>query len=367
MRALYIHIPFCRQICTYCDFVKEVADDAKKDAYMQALKRELSWYSHRLSTVETIYIGGGTPSSLSLASLDSFLQVLFQEIDPNQIKECTIEANPSDVDRAFAQLLARNHVNRVSLGVQSFDDATLSFLNRDHDASMITRAVFHLKSAGLDNINIDMIFAVPAQTLKDLQRDLRYVLELNVSHISYYNLILEAGTRLYTLYQKGRITLMDEDTEASMYETVIDTLNAEDYVHYEISSFAKPGFESVHNRLVWEDYDYLGLGSGAHSKYDAQRFFNTPRVKHYMEKIANDTLPVQPYDYDVPGDTLLLGMRLLKGVDLSAFEARFGKSVFAFYPKLKQFLNAGYLVIEANRLKLTRKGLLIGNEIFGLF
>ena len=367
MRSLYIHIPFCRRICTYCDFAKEVAHDPKQHRYIDALIDETRAHSAILSSVRTVYIGGGTPSSLPLHLLERYLSELNAHLSKDAVEEFTVEANPSDVTPQFAALIRRMNITRVSLGAQTFDNATLAFLNRDHHAEMIGEAVKNLRTAGLTNINVDMIFAYPAQTHAQLREDLKKLLALKPAHISYYNLIFEPGTRLYTLYTRGETFPLDDDTQAQMYETVIDTLKDAGYTHYEISSFARKGFNSAHNTYVWRDYDYLGLGSGAHSKYGNVRYENPARLKHYLQAVEMKREVKIPYPYETPTDTMLMGMRLLEGIDLEIFAIRFQQSVYDAYPFIKDYIAHGLLRVQDGRLQLTRRGLLMGNEIFARF
>jgi len=367
MESLYIHIPFCEKICTYCDFAKEVDSQVKKEKYVHALIKELSMHREKLSELQTIFIGGGTPSVLTISQLTTLGNALHKVIKMYNIKEFTIECNPSDINEEKALKLIDIGVNRISLGVQTFNDNHLKFLNRTHRLKDIESAVSILRKVGFRNISVDLLFGLPNQNMAELRDDVRRVLAMNVEHISYYNLILEEGTKLYNLVQNGEVDLLDNDIEANMYEWIITTLSKQQFDHYEISNFAKPNYEGYHNVLIWKDADYLGIGVGAHSKYNNTRYANTSRLKYYMESIENNAFPkYETYPYEPMRDYLLNGLRLREGIDLNSFKHRFGQSVFTFYPGFESLVNSGLLAIDNQRLYLTHQGLMYGNTIFGM-
>ncbi len=365
MESLYIHIPFCEKICTYCDFAKEVSKPFKRDRYLAALEKELEAHAERLKDLRTIFIGGGTPSILSPTQFDRLGGMLKRHIPMPDIEEFTVECNPSDINPDLAQKLIHIGVNRISIGIQTFNDEHLAFLNRTHRSQDIARAVRTLRDAGFENISADMLFGLPSQTMDALHDDMNQLLKLNVDHISYYNLILEEGTRLHTLYKKGAVELPDEDKEADMYETVIRRLKDSGYAHYEISNFAKAGKEAIHNVRIWKDADYLGIGAGAHSKYGATRYGNVRRVTRYIDTVLQDPSTVrEAYPYEPVRDYMLNGLRLLEGISLNDFKIRFNKNVFDVYPSFKRMVEEGFLEQTDGRLHLTHKGLMYGNAIF---
>ena len=367
MESLYIHIPFCTQICSYCDFHREIANPQKKKAYINALKHELWYFKPRLNNLKTIYIGGGTPTALSPAMLADFLAFLNEHINMAQIKEFTIEANPKDITETMAILFKKYHINRISLGAQSFDDALLKLLRRNHEAKDIFHAIDMLNRHELHNISLDMIFALPTQTMNMLKKDLKTLMHLKIKHISYYSLILEPKTRLYHAVQKGQQRLPGEEIEAAMFEEIIESLSNASFKQYEISSFSKAS-PSLHNTLIWQDGDYLGIGSGAHSKYDNTRYGNLPRLKTYLEVMTEARLPPrESYPYENKRDFLLMGMRLLKGVSLKTYQTRYHCDFFTDYPNLRPLLDQGFLVLKNDHLALSQKGMMVGNEIFKLF
>lgn len=367
MESLYIHIPFCSQICSYCDFHREVANTQKKKAYIEALKQEILYVKPRLTHLKTIYIGGGTPTALSEALLEDLLHFLQIHLPMENIQEFTIEANPKDIHLKEVALFKKYHINRVSLGAQTFDNSLLAMLKRNHESSDIIHAIDRLNQVGIDNISLDMIFALPKQSLYMLKKDLKRLINLKIAHVSYYALILEPQTRLYHTVQKGHQHLPDEEVEATMYETIMAYLKRHGFQQYEVSSFSKQR-PSLHNTLIWKDGDYLGVGTGAHSKYGNIRYFNKPRIKPYLEHMQTPTMPPrETYPYEAKRDFLLMGMRLLEGIDLTTYQKRFNQDLFEDYPRLKALLAQGFLVLKNNHLALNHKGLMVGNEIFKLF
>ncbi len=368
MKGLYVHIPFCRAICTYCDFIKEVAKPEKQTRYINALIAEVTMAASRLSGVTTLYVGGGTPSLLKEGDLHALFQAIYAIVPRTQLHEVTIEANPEDITASKAKLFKSLGINRVSLGVQTFNDALLGFLRRTHKRDDVKHAVNHLKTHGIDNLNIDMIFAIPAQDEAILNDDLKTLIELNPDHISAYSLIVEEGTRLKTLIDKGEVTPTDEDTEAKMFETVMDTLTNAGYTHYEVSNFARPNRQSIHNRIYWENGEYIGLGVAAHGHEKGRRIANTARVKDYIERLECGRSPIV---FDEPDeglkDSLLMGLRLREGVSLATLKARHGTDVFTQYPELKTAQDNGLVEVVEGNLRLTRRGVLLGNEVFMIF
>lgn len=368
MLGLYIHIPFCQAICTYCDFVKEVAKKDKQSAYVKALNKEILSYSSNTKKIDTIYIGGGTPSHLPLKDLENLLITLHETIDFNHVKEFTIEANPNDVTLELATLLAKYKVNRISLGVQTFNESHLKFLNRKHSNQDVFNAINIFNQVGIENISIDLIFSLINQTISDVKKDLEIALSIKIKHMSYYSLILEERTRLHHLVTLNKVTMNDSDLEGLMYETIMDTLEKTPFNHYEISNFALKGYESRHNLIYWQNHDYIGVGTGAHGLIHGVRYKNITRVKDYIEAIENKKSPViETYDYEGLRDAMLMGLRLLKGVNVNTINQTFKVDLFETYPDLTRFIKEGFLAYEEGYLKFTRKGLMLGNYIFELF
>jgi len=364
MDALYIHIPFCAQICAYCDFAKEITNTDKRKTYMKHLFNEIKSHEDELSNIHSIFIGGGTPSILDEEDLSGLFNTL-KAVGLKDVEDITIEANPSDVTPSFANLLKRLGVSRVSLGAQSFNERQLTFLKRTHAPKDIRHAVDNLKNSGIFNINLDMLFGIPYQSLDALNHDIDCALALDVTHISYYSVIIEENTALSLWIEKGMVEPVSEFLEAEMFETVIQRLQEEGFKHYEISNFALPGFQSIHNTMVWKSEDYLGVGTGAHSKWRNKRFYNVRRIKEYNERMESDLSPIEAYyPYEPMRDFLLMGMRRIEGIELSEFKARFGVEVLEAFPQLKESLDQGLIHLDSHRLNFTYKGLFLGNEVF---
>jgi oxygen-independent coproporphyrinogen-3 oxidase len=368
LTSLYIHIPFCQKICIYCDFNKEMAKPSKITNYVNALIKEINDQKESLKYIETIFIGGGTPSHLPNHLLDKLLSEIQAVVNMKNILEYTIETNPNDISKEFVETIVQFGINRVSMGVQTFDAKILRFLNRSHQPKDITKAYNLLIENGITNINLDMIFGLPFQTMSDLENDLQKVLDLEPNHISYYSLIWEENTTLYYLYEKGKIGITDEDLEAKMYNKVIDTLQIHGYNHYEISSFAKAGKKSHHNQAYWTMKEYLGIGSGAHSFGDNKRFYHTRNVTKYINQILNGHQDVNhDEDSNPKTDAILMGLRLMDGFHVSSWNEKYQADLFKTYPKVDEFIQNGLLKYQNGKLSFTRKGLLLGNIVFEEF
>jgi len=368
LTSIYVHIPFCDHICTYCDFHKEIASDKKKQDYIDALCRELVVHQDDLVDIKTIYIGGGTPLSLDETLLAKLLETISQVVDTSRLVEYTIETNPNNLTASKIALLQHHGVNRVSIGVQTFQSAQLSFLNRDHKLADVTNGIQLLRDAEFPTISVDMIFSLIGQTMAELDDDLDKVIALGVDHISYYSLILEEKTILFHMYRKNEIEPNDEDLEGAMYERVIDTLQANGYDQYEISNFARNGAESEHNKTYWLNRDYRGFGSGAHSLMDGKRFYHEPNVRRYIQRAASDDF--QPTSVEVTdglADALMLGLRLTNGVSVTELNQRYDTDLFARYPELNNHINNGLIIHDNDRLFLSRSGILLGNIVFQTF
>jgi len=284
-KGLYLHLPFCRSICTYCDFPKLAGASDKIEGYIRSLSREMEAYPEEFVDLETVYLGGGTPSAIGLPALSALFSALEKRVDFSRIREFTIEANPQDVTPDFVRLIRDHHVNRVSLGVQTSHSRLLRILGRSEERQCVEDAVRILRAGGIANLNLDFIYAIPSQTLAELRADLNYAASLRPEHLSFYSLILEEKTQLMHDVRHGLIQMADEDLEADMFEMVMDTLPAKGYAHYEISNFARPGFPSAHNMIYWNVREYLGLGMGAHSQTGIRRFHNFATLSAYQDAV----------------------------------------------------------------------------------
>ncbi len=364
IKSLYIHIPFCHQICTYCDFAKLHANEDMMEKYLDALIQELSFYQHQFNELRTIHLGGGTPSSLPLHLLEKLLLKLSDSIDLSQIDEFGVEANPNDISESFVSLLNKYHVNRISLGVESSFDYHLIAMNRSHNVNQVIDAVKLLKKGNVDNINLDFIYAWPNQTFDELKKDIEFAVSLKPTHLSFYALILEQKTKLYHDYINNHLNLIDEETDALMYEYILDELPKHGFEQYEISNFSIPGYPSKHNLSYWQIDEYLGIGMGAHSQVKERRYHNHSTIKKYIDSVITSGNGMDSEDpCDLMQETFLMGLRLNKGVNINRFKEKFNNNPFEKYPKLLKNINEKLIVIDDGYIKLTRKGQLLLNYV----
>ena len=367
-KALYIHIPFCNSICSYCDFPKLAGASAKIDEYIQALCSEMDNYHDEITTVETIYIGGGTPSSIGLKALATLFVKIESIVSISHITEFTIEANPCDITFDFANLIKSHYISRVSLGVQTMHPRLRSILGRNETCEIIQSAVKTLRDANITNINLDFIYGIPGETLVDLQADIDFAISLNPEHLSFYSLILEEKTKLMHDVKLGKIQPIDIDTEADMYEMVMDQLPKHQYFQYEISNFSKSHFQSKHNMIYWKVQPYLGIGMGAHSQIGLTRFHNYPKLSQYLKAVESTGVGLEAFDpCDLSQETGLMGLRLLEGINLLTYHRRFGHDILKRYQLLNKNIAQGLLELNNGNLRLTRMGIMVMNRIESSF
>ncbi len=370
IRGVYIHIPFCKYICSYCDFNKFYIQRQPVDKYIDCLIDEINSMD-KIDNIETIYIGGGTPSALNDEQLHRLLTVLRKKI-PQQLREFTFEANPEDLVDSRVALVKEYGVDRISMGVQTFNDELLKILGRGHVAGDVDMAITNCKKYGIKDINVDLMFSLPKQTMEDLFDSMKKVVGYDISHVSCYSLILEQKTKLYNQVRDKKVTLPSNETEEKMYDEVINFLTANGYNQYEISNFARPGHESVHNSSYWENIEYYGLGAGAHGYIDGVRYANQGALKFYIDSMLEKGHARREEhtvtDKEKIEEEMFLGLRLLKGIDLNTFEEKYGKRAEKIFREvIDKNLKIGYLEIDDNKLRLTRKGLFYGNEVFSEF
>ena len=356
MAGIYIHIPFCKSRCKYCDFFS-TTHLQKQAQYVEAVLAEWQMRQHEATEpIHTIYIGGGTPSTLDTDALARILQAILDTCTDHRPHEITIEANPGDITLEKAQAWRAMGINRLSMGVQSFHDHLLQLIGRRHNAKQAIQAVQLAQAAGFDNISIDLMYALPDQTMQMWQQDVQQALSLGVQHISSYGLIYEDGTVLTTLLEHGQIEAVDEDTEMRMYDYLVEELIANGYVHYEVSNFALPNRHSMHNSSYWNDTPYIGLGAGAHSYDGQQRQWNISDLDIYIERaLAHDLQPeietLTPEQKHT--ERIMLGLRTCQGVP---------KELINFSNALP-YLQQGLLVEKDNRIAATTQGYHILNRI----
>lgn len=380
--SLYIHIPYCVSKCPYCDFNSHVVAEIPEENYTDALLRELENYGDSNDwhgrPVQSIFFGGGTPSTFHPQSIGKLLAWTAATFPIQADCEITLEANPGTVDAANFSGYRDAGINRISVGVQSFQPKLLKFLGRVHSADEAKQALNIVKQAGFDNFSFDLIYANPGQRLEDLEADLDAALEFQPPHLSAYNLTFEEGTPFHHEYRAGRMKNLSEDEEIAMAELIEQKLSGAGLRRYEISNYARPGCYSRHNVNYWQSGDYLGLGAGAHSyhriKTDGamgQRWSNEKNPGRYMALgIKSSVAVVDRETIDetkAVGEFLFLGLRMTEGISNDEFCARFSKSPVDFYPQIRTWSDAGLMEERDGRLLLTRKGLLLANSIFVQF
>ncbi len=365
MTAIYVHIPYCESKCPYCDFAS-VPLDASVASYLEALFREVA--SAPPLWASTLYIGGGTPTTLSTGQLNRLLQCLAGRFKISHGAEVTIEANPSTLTRRKIQALVSLGVNRVSLGAQSFVERELAFLKRSHGVQAIMDSFTLLRNEGIRNISLDLIYGIPNQTPESWRHSIESALELEPEHISTYCLTIEQGTPFWKMLKEGVLSKKSDNQEADMYEMARETLLEAGYDHYEISNFALPGGQSVHNRVYWSNEEYLGFGAGAVSWMHGVRSANVSSPGEYIEAMAacgkavGDSEEIEPRMQAL--ETIIQRLRLSDGIDCRDFEARFGvHPMDVFGEKLDELLNLGLLEWAGEQIKCSVKGWLLANEI----
>jgi len=371
VNALYIHIPFCIKKCVYCDFNSVVSNTKTIDQYLDAINKELNSLKGRY-VFNTIYIGGGTPSVLTEAQLGKLLNNVVSCVQASEIKEFTIEANPGTLTSNKVRLLKEYLVTRVSLGIQSFNDKQLNFLGRIHSGNDAINAFNLLRNVGFDNINIDLIFGCPEQSFGDWESDLRTVIELNPKHLSIYALTYEEGTPLRRNWVNGNVKKLDECVELEMYKTAIGYLTDSGYNHYEISNFAKDGYECLHNYIYWRNEGYTGVGAGAFSFVDGLRTSNIRDVYQYIEGI-NEGRNIKTFSECLQhehfaSETVIMNLRLRQGISDKDFHDRFGYKIYDRFGRLiNRLVEDGLISYDNETLKLTDKGLFVADTVMAEF
>ena len=363
--SAYVHIPFCTQICYYCDFSKVFIKNQPVDAYLQALIREFERYD--IKQLRTLYIGGGTPTAITAQQLDYLLTNLTKNLDLSVLEEFTIEANPGDLTEDKIEVLKQSAVNRVSLGVQTFNDKQLKQIGRSHNEAQIYDTIASLKEAGFDNISIDLIYALPGQTMSDVKENVAKALALDIPHLSLYSLILEHHTVFMNKMRRGKLNLPQEDLEAEMFDYIITELEKNGFEHYEISNFTKPGFESRHNLMYWDNAEYYGVGAGASGYIAGVRYRNQGPIQHYWKAVSGGNARLSEEvltKEEMMEEELFLGLRKKSGVSIAKFEERFGISFEERYGQVvAELRQQGLLVPDDEMIRMTKKGLFLGDTV----
>ena len=363
--SAYVHIPFCTQICYYCDFSKVFIKNQPVDSYLEHLIEE--YHSYDIKKLRTLYIGGGTPTALSARQLAFLLEKLTDKLDLSCLEELTIEANPGDLDQEKIAVLKDSPVNRVSLGVQTFNDRMLKQIGRSHSEKDIYENIANLKKAGFDNISIDLIYALPKQTMEDVKTNVAKAIALDIPHMSLYSLILENHTVFMNRMRRGKLPLPKEDLEAEMFDYIIAELEKAGFEHYEISNFSKPGFESRHNLMYWDNAEYYGIGAGASGYVDGVRYKNHGPIRHYLQAVEAGNARVQEEVLTLKEkmeEEMFLGLRKKSGVSKKRFEEKFGLSFEDQYGAVVfELTEQGLLVPDRDIVRMTKQGLFLGDTV----
>lgn len=368
MAGIYLHIPFCKRRCIYCDFYSTTQNE-KKAAYINALCRELDQRKNYLEgeKIETIYLGGGTPSQLEAKDFEQIFQALYRLYEISPEAEITIEANPDDLTDEYVGMLRTFPFNRLSMGIQTFQEDILRLLHRRHTAQQAVEAFNRCRKAGFTNINIDLMYGLPGETLQTWETDLRQAVSMKPEHISAYHLIYEEGTVLWKLREQHRVEEADEDLSVSLFTQLIHKLKDNGYQHYEISNFCLPGMHSRHNSSYWTGKKYLGCGPSAHSYNGISRQWNVASLDRYIEQVNNGQTYFEVEDLDLYtryNDFVITTIRTMWGMQLDALKEQFGEKLYNYCLRMAQpHLSQGTLELSNNVLKLTEKGVFISDGI----
>ncbi|PGT82912.1 MULTISPECIES: radical SAM family heme chaperone HemW [Bacillaceae] len=376
IKSAYIHIPFCHHICHYCDFNKVFFKQQPVDEYIESLITEMHYakeINKQQEPLKTIFIGGGTPTALSAKQLDRLLEGISTELlSTNELIEFAVEANPGELSIEKLEVLKNAGVNRLSIGVQSFDDELLNKIGRVHRKDDVFRTIKQAEQVGFDNLSLDLMYALPGQTIEQFRETLETAFTLNVKHFSAYSLIIEPKTVFYNLMQKGKLTLPPQEHEAQMYELAMEEMEKHGFKQYEISNYSIPGYESQHNLTYWNNEYYYGFGAGAHGYVNGLRTSNVGPIRKYMENIDESgtafSAQTKVSKEEEMEEQMFLGLRKVKGVNKETFHKRFSvKLEEKFGSQIQKLVKQGLLVDDDESLFLTHKGKLLGNEVFQEF
>ncbi|EOD6224068.1 radical SAM family heme chaperone HemW [Enterococcus hirae] len=372
--SAYIHIPFCEHICYYCDFNKVFLEGQPVDEYVEMLLKEMeiTLKQHPVKELETLYVGGGTPTSLTAVQLDRLLAGAREILPFKEGKEFTVEANPGDLTKEKLQVMKNYGVNRLSMGVQTFDNRLLKKIGRKHTAEDVYQTMRFLEEENFTNVSIDLIYALPGQTLEGYRETLNQALALDLPHYSLYSLILENKTMFMNWVRQGRLELPDQETETRMFEETIQAMEKKGRHQYEISNFGLEGHESEHNLMYWNNDHYFGFGAGASGYLGNKRYRNKGPIQHYLRPLRAGELPVLETEVllreNQIEEEMFLGLRKKIGISKQHFYERYQQTIESLYSKvLTDLEKEGLLVNESDRIYLTPKGTFLGNEVFERF
>ena len=362
--SLYIHIPFCLSKCRYCDFNSVPFQKQIADRYIYALNKEIKSRSRNLQLVNTVYIGGGTPTILNSQQLNKIIQILKDSFDIAQDAEISIEANPGALDRDKLDAMVCSGINRISIGAQSFIDSELSFLGRKHNSADIDNAVSNARDAGFANVSLDLIYGLPKQKLQHWKDSVSKIIALRPEHISAYELTIENNTPLADDIITGKYIMPDEDLISEMYYFAIKELTDADYQQYEISNFARSGYKCIHNLNYWNRGEYLGFGAGAHSFYNGTRQSNIRDISRYCELIESSSEAVEDLEFinevEAIKEVIFLGLRKSEGIDLLLMPVEVADKI---KKAASDLVRSSLVCFDNSRMKLTQKGFILSNEV----
>ncbi len=379
--GIYIHIPFCKKKCKYCDFVSFDCEEKNIEKYVECLLKEIDEKSNELNAknnfnnkVDTIYIGGGTPSIIDAKYIEKIIKKVFEKFNVLENAEITIEVNPGTVDENKLRKYFSSGINRLSIGLQSSNDEILKMLGRIHNYKQFIEVYDLARKVGFKNINVDLMIGLPNQSITDVEESLQKIIGINPEHVSVYSLIVEENTKMFELIENGDLELPSEELEREMYWKVKKTLENSDYKHYEISNFAKKGYKSKHNTNCWNQCQYLGFGISAHSYFNEIRYSNIDNLKQYIQNIESDNsiynviFHENQSKQDMMKEYMLLGLRKIDGVIISKFKEKFiDNPLYVFRNELNKLVNEELIEVLDNSIRLTDKGLDLANQVWTEF
>lgn len=367
--SIYIHIPFCESRCYYCDFYSSVINTDTVNKYINSIVKEISIYSKLIQSkkIESIFIGGGTPSIIDSSHICKILKAL-KNINSIETAEITIEMNPNSITYTKIKEYKSAGINRFSIGAQSFNNKILKSIGRIHKKEDIIKAADILKNNKIENFSFDFMLALPYQTMEDIKESINMIKILEPSHLSYYSLIIEDNTIMHKIYNSNKDIFPDEEKDRKMYHYVVEQLAENGYNQYEISNFSKKGFESVHNKRYWELKNYIGLGASSHSNINNIRFFNHIDIEKYIKSINNNSLPINSYEIlsvkDRINEYMIMGLRMNNGINIDAVNSRFNIDIENYYKdEINHNLKHNLIKIDNNSIKLTKKGMDLSNQV----
>lgn len=373
--GIYIHIPFCKQKCFYCDFCSFANKNEMQEKYVETVINEIKNITHKEKyTVTTIYLGGGTPSILNPEYIKNILQEIKSSFKILDDAEITIEINPGTVNEEKLKRYKEYGINRLSIGLQSANDKILKNIGRIHDYKQFEETFFFARKCGFKNINVDLMIGLPTQAIEDVKQTLEKIIQKNPEHISVYSLIIEEGTTIEKLINENKLQLPDEETERIMYWTVVNELKENGYNQYEISNFSKKTYESKHNTNCWKQKQYIGLGTSAHSYLNKKRYSNTNNIEEYIKNIQesniskNITIHEEQTEESTMNEYMLLGLRMIQGININEFEQKFKTDPTIKYKEILEKLQKENLIqITKTSIKLTKQGIDFGNIVWEEF